>query len=331
MQIARFIPGMRSDFRTLAIALAWVLPIYPVLGEPASITLPSDRAFPENITSTRDGTIYVGSLAGGGVFRILPNSSKADLWIKPGTFGSRSIFGVLADERSNTLWACSNDVSALGVNVPGTDKGSTLKGFDLKTGEGKVSATLPGAQTLCNDIAIGPDGSAYVTNTLAPEILKLSADGKELSVWLSDVSLGPPAGGYGLDGIAFGSDGNLYVDRFTPGDVFRIAVRNGKPGKVTMLKLSRSLELTDAIRPLGDNRFLIVEGAGRVDQMTVAGDSAAIETIKGGFAGPTGATRGLNGVAWVSEGQLSFVLDPSKKGRSPSLPFHIYSVVLPKP
>jgi streptogramin lyase len=81
----------------------------------ASIDLPGDRIFPENITSTKDGTLYVGSLGSGGIIRIKPGAAKAELWIKPGTFGSRSIFGVLADERSNTLWACSNDLSALGV------------------------------------------------------------------------------------------------------------------------------------------------------------------------------------------------------------------------
>jgi hypothetical protein len=32
---------------------------------------------------------------------------------------------VLADERSNTLWACSNDLSALGVVIASTENGST--------------------------------------------------------------------------------------------------------------------------------------------------------------------------------------------------------------
>src|SRR5258707_11121488 len=138
-----------------------------------SIDLPGDRVFPENITSTRDGTLYVGSLGSGGIIRIKPGAAKAELWIKHGAFGSRSIFGVLADERSNTLWACSNDMSALGVVIASTENGSVLKGFDLKTGQGKVSAKLPGDHTFCNDIAIGPDGSAFVTNTAAPEILRL--------------------------------------------------------------------------------------------------------------------------------------------------------------
>jgi streptogramin lyase len=197
---------------------------------PASIDLPGNRVFPENITSAKDGTLYVGSLGAGGIIRIKPGAAKAEIWIKPGAFGSRSIFGILADERSNTLWVCSNDLSALGVVIASSETGSALKGFDLKTGQGKVSATLPGDHTFCNDIAIGPDGSAFVTNTAAPEILRLPPGKSQLKVWANDPRLAPPAGGSGLDGIAFGSDGNVYVDTYTAGELFRVDVTDGKAG-----------------------------------------------------------------------------------------------------
>lgn len=295
---------------------------------PASIDLPGDRVFPENLASGSDGTLYVGSLGSGGVFRIKPHTAKAELWIKPGAFGSRSIFGVLVDERSNTLWVCSNDLSALGAVIPSTETGSALKGFDLTTGQGKVSAKLPGDHTLCNDIAISADGSAFVTNTAAPQILRLPPGSNHLEVWASDPLLTPPANGAGLDGIAFGGDGNLYVDTYTPGELFRIDIAEGKAGKVTKLKPSRPLVLADAIRPLGSNEFLIIEGGGRLDRMRIHGDQALIETLKDGYAIPTGVAV-VGRSAWVSEGQLSYIFDPAKKGQTPNLPFHIYSVALP--
>jgi streptogramin lyase len=293
----------------------------------ASIDLPGDRIFPENITSTKDGTLYVGSLGSGGIIRIKPGAAKAEIWIKPGAFGSRSIFGVLADERSNTLWACSNDLSALGVVIASSETGSALKGFDLKTGQGKVSAKLPGDHTLCNDIAIGADGSAFVTNSAAPQILRLPPGSNQLEVWANDPLLAPPAGGAGLDGIAFGTSGSLYVDTYTTGELFRVDVVDGRAGKVTKLKPSRPLTLSDAIRPLGNNQFLIIEGAGRLDRMRIQGDDAVIETLKDGYAVPTGVAV-VGHTAWVSEGQLSYVFDPAKKGQAPNLPFHIYSVPL---
>src|SRR5882757_480416 len=310
-----------------AVIIAGCLMASNAFAAPASISLPGDRVFPENITSTRDGTLYVGSLGSGGIIRIKPGAAKAELWIKHGAFGSRSIFGVLADERSNTLWACSNDMSALGVVIASPENGSVLKGFDLKTGQGKVSAKLPGDHTFCNDIAIGPDGSAFVTNTAAPEILRLPPGKSQLEIWVNDPLLAPPAGGSGLDGIAFGSDGNVYVDTYTTSKLFRVDVVDGNAGKVTKLKPSRPLTLSDAIRPLGGNEFLIIEGAGRLDRMRIQGENAVIETLKDGYVTPTGVTV-IGHTAWVSEGQLAYVFDPAKRGQSPNVPFHIYSVPL---
>jgi sugar lactone lactonase YvrE len=313
--------------RAAAVTIAGCLVGSSALAVSASIDLPGDRMFPENIASAKDGTLYVGSLGSGGIIRIKPGAAKAEIWVKPGAFASRSIFGVLADERSNTLWACSNDLSALGLVIASSETGSFLKGFDLKTGQGKVSAKLPGDHTLCNDIAIGADGSAFVTNSAAPQILRLPPGSHQLEVWATDPLLAPPAGGAGLDGIAFDTSGGLYVDTYTPGELFRVDVVDGKAGKVTKLKPSRPLTLSDAIRPLGNNQFLIVEGAGRLDRMRIQGDAAVIETLKDGYEIPTGVAV-VGHTAWVSEGRLSYVFDPAKKGQTPNLPFQIYSVPL---
>jgi sugar lactone lactonase YvrE len=292
-----------------------------------SIALPGDRAFPENIAATRDGAIYIGSLGSGGVYRVAPHSKAAKSWIKPGAFGTHSVFGVLADEKSNTLWVCSNDLSAMGVIISGSDGVSALKGFDLKTSEGKISAALPGSSALCNDITIGPDGAAYVTNSMSPQILRLAPGGKELEVWFTDPSL-QPASGAGLDGLAFGPDGNLYVDRYTPGDLYRVNVKSGKATGITRLSPSRPLVLADAIRPYGKDRFLIIEGGGRLDTLAIQGDKVVVATLKDGFSVPTGVAS-VGKTAWVSEGQLSYIFDPSKKDQKPNLPFRIYSVALP--
>src|SRR6185437_9588571 len=137
------------------------------------IALPGDRAYPESISAAPDNTLYVGSLAVGGVWRVKPETGTVEPWIKPAAFGTRSILGVLVDEKANLLWVCSNDFSSSGVPGPSSVPGSFVKGFDLASGEGKVSAELPGNATLCNDVVLGPDGSLFVTNSLAPQILKL--------------------------------------------------------------------------------------------------------------------------------------------------------------
>jgi hypothetical protein len=79
-----------------------------------AIEVPGDRAFTESITAGPDGTLYLSSLASGGIARIKPGASKAEGRVAPGAFDSRSTFGVFADAKSNTLWVCSNDVSGRG-------------------------------------------------------------------------------------------------------------------------------------------------------------------------------------------------------------------------
>src|SRR5262245_41060685 len=95
-----------------------------------TIELPGERAYPESISAASDGTLYVSSLASGGVSRIKPGATKAEEWIKPGAFDSRTTFGVLVDEKTGVLWVCSNDISAIGVPGPGSATGSHLKSFD---------------------------------------------------------------------------------------------------------------------------------------------------------------------------------------------------------
>ena len=84
-----------------------------------------DKSFPESVTSTKDGTLYVGSFNLGGVVKAAPGV-KAEQFIKPGAASSRSVLGVLADEKSGMLYVCSNDITGFGVPGPGDTKGAWL-------------------------------------------------------------------------------------------------------------------------------------------------------------------------------------------------------------
>jgi hypothetical protein len=123
-------------------------------GGPLSIALPGTRAFPESITSTSDGTLFIGRLGEGGVVRANPRTGAVALFVAPGASGSWSITGVFADDASGILWACSNDLSVLGGPSGGGDHVSALKGFDLRTGAAQRSVPLPEPNAFCNDIAV---------------------------------------------------------------------------------------------------------------------------------------------------------------------------------
>lgn len=288
------------------------------------VEIPGAVVFPESIAADAAGNLYGGSLASGGIWRIKPGATRAEEWVKPGSFGSRSTFGVLVDEKSKLLWVCSNDVSFMGIAGPGSATGSHLKGFDLASGEGKVSVPLPGSPALCNDLAIDADGAVYVTNSVAPQILRLKPGGDKFEVWAEDAQFTPPDKGAGLDGIAIGGDGNIYVNTFNKAELFRVERRNGAAGAVTKLKTSRPLVLPDGMRTLNGSTFLMAEGGGTVDLVTVSGDSANIETLKDGLASPTGIARS-GGKIWVTEGQLPHLFDAAKNG-PPKLPFQVMAV-----
>jgi sugar lactone lactonase YvrE len=309
-----------------AAGLALMLGVAPgaAHAQTAPVAVP-DNSFPESLTSTKDGTIYVGSFNLGGVVKAAPGG-KAAQFIKPGAAGSRSVLGVLAEEKSGTLYVCSNDITGFGVPGPSDTKGAWLKTFDLASGAPKGSYSLNDPKSLCNDITVGADGTAYVTDSLTPNVYSLKPGGSALEVWATDPMWAPAKDGVGLDGIAFGSDGNLYATTYIPAALFRIAVKDGKAGAITALKTSRPLDHADALRTFGDG-LLLIEGAGRLNKVTVKGDEAEIETIQDGFIEPVSVTQ-IDDTGWVAEGKLSHLIGDNKQ-KDPG-PFAIKPVKLPK-
>lgn len=314
--MGRYIFGL-ARLAPLALLLA-------AAASPAPIDLPGNRLFPESVSIAPDGTAYVGSM-NGGVLRVSMQTGKAEMWIKPGAYGAGSLYGVLADPRNRMLWVCTNDFSAHGLIVPGADAGHLLKGFDLHTGEGRVSLALPGDHPTCNDMAVAKDGSVLVADTGAPQILRWRPGATALEVWVNDPILDLPKGG-GLDGIAFGGDGNLYLNNVRSGDLYRVQVgRDGKAGKVIRLALSRPLVSPDGMRPIGGMDFALAEGEGRIDRVTVKGDTAEIRTLADGISEPTGVDV-YGGMIWYVQAHLSYLFSPDKHGQSPDLPFRLTPV-----
>jgi sugar lactone lactonase YvrE len=290
---------------------------------PNEVHIPGDHVFPESITSTSDGTLYISSLGDGMIFRV-PKGGAAEPFVRPGAH-LMSVIGVLADERAGTLWACSSDLTAAGVKTEGGSGPPALKAFDLKSAALKGSVTFPGNTGFCNDMAIGRDGALYVTDTVNPRILRLKAGANAFDVWIENPIFGTK--GYNLDGIAFGGDGHLYVNTYEGGKLFRVAVKaDGSAGEVTEIKTSTPLDHPDGLRLLKGNTFLMIEGAGRLDRITIDGDTAKVDVLKDGMKTPVAVTQ-VGDIAWALEGQLDVLFDPAKKGTRPG-PFRAFAVEL---
>ncbi|WP_156428232.1 SMP-30/gluconolactonase/LRE family protein [Novosphingobium sp. FSW06-99] len=292
---------------------------------PEAISLPGDHLHPESVSITPDGMAYVGSMFGG-VLKVDLRTRTVTRWIAPGAYGSGALFGVLADLRHHIVWTCTNDFPGSTLSVAGADPGHWLKGFDLATGNGRVSLRLPGEKPVCNDMAVGRDGSLYVTDTGQPRILRWRPGATALEVWLEDTTFNPPGKVGGLDGIAVGADGALYVNNVRSGALYRVTIGpDGKAGKVTPLALSRPLASPDGMRPLGGADFLLAEGKGTISRFTVVGDRAEITTLATGINQPTGVGTAL-GSGWYVQGQLSAIFRPADS--TADLPFRLTPVAL---
>ncbi len=269
----------------------------------AEITFDGPRIFPESLTSTKNGDVYFGSLGQDSVYRATSKDSQAKTWIQPKSNGLMTVLGVFADEKAGVLWVCT---SASGGRNGAPYVGETaLKAFNLKDASLKASYAFPG-NGLCNDIAVAKDGTVYATDTIMGRVLRLKKGAAALDVWASDPMVLATA-----DGIALLADGNVYVNSVGQSTLMRIDVRkDGSAGPIVKLETSRPLQGPDGMRSVGSKTMLLVEG-GRLDEVTIDGNKAAIRVLKEGLTGITAVTL-TGGMAYVSEAKLNLRNDATK-------------------
>lgn len=294
---------------------------------PAEIHIPGDRVIPESLTAAKDGTIYIGSIVAGTIYRAKPGSDTAEPWIQPGTNGLRSIFGVFADDKSNTLWACSSTFT-FGPPAEGAAPApADLHAFDLKTGAPKGRYPLPTDGAMCNDIAIGSDGTVYATDTNNMQIVRLKSGAKTIEVWSAEGAFGPKGGV--LDGISVVKN-TVFVNTLVTSKVFSVQIgADDKAGAVAEVKLDRAIERPDGMRSFGKNSLLIIEGGGvgRLSQITLSGNTGKVKTLKEGYPDGPVAVTVVGETGYVLEGQFKAMRpDPNYKPN----PYHATAVPVGK-
>jgi len=293
----------------------------PAASAPADILILGSRVHPESVTADAAGNIYVGSI-GGTVYRAAAGSETAEPWIVPGAAtGLTSLFGVLADDARGLLWVCNNP--PFGAPPPPGAK-SGLRAFDLASGTLSAVYDFPGEGPFaCNDIAIGPDGTTFATDTAGGRIFALAPNGNELALFAADRDL------VGIDGIAFAGDGTMYINNVRRNTLQRVERdANGGFAGLTTLTLSEPVNGPDALRPLGGNRFLQAEGQGnRVTYVDIDGDRATITPVKTGLESSPGVTH-VGRTGYATEGKIGYLFDPALRGQDPG-PFVIRAFPLP--
>lgn len=89
-----------------------------------------------------------------------------------------------------------------------------LGAYDLNTGSriffADLSALLPGEPIFINDVALDPQGNAYVTNSFSPVIYKVTREGNA-SIFFQNGALALQPGEFGFNGIQYDERGFLLV------------------------------------------------------------------------------------------------------------------------
>src|SRR5689334_19671586 len=167
----------------------------------ASILIKDAKSQPESLAAAPDGTLIVGSASTPFVYKIRPGSTTPEVFIDASKEGPGTFFlGQLID--GNTVWSC---VLTPVPNTTPAQRKTALIGSDLATGKQKMRWDLPGTNSLCNDMAVGPDKALYITDTFVGKIFRLAPGATSAELWLEHRSL------TGIDGIAF-LNGAMYVN-----------------------------------------------------------------------------------------------------------------------
>jgi hypothetical protein len=271
--------------------IAFAAGLYSLIAAAAhalTVSVP-EKSQPESITVAPNGDLILGSAGSSKIYRARRGSDKAEVFVDVSADGAGTFLGVLADAPTNTLWACQIYTAA-----PGSARRSALRGFDLKTGAGKFRWELPGEKNLCNDFVVGPDKALYISDTLGAKIWRLKAGAAAPELLSDDRTL------FGIDGITFLGD-VLYENNVIFNKLYRVPMdAGGKAGRPVDIWLDKPIKGPDGMRAANGKLFLTENAAGRLDMITVNGDSAAVTVLQEGLATPT-AIEPTGDTLWYGE------------------------------
>jgi Cu-Zn family superoxide dismutase len=274
--------------------------------------LPGESVFPESIgVDPRTGDAFAGSLADGTIYRIA-RTGDVSVFSAAGAGGRASVAGIKVDAEGR-LWTAGGYEGTLDV-------------YELRGGSLLARGDVGSRPSCVNDIAFGPDGTAYVTDSFVPTLFRVDPRSLKLEAWVNLSQHGVPwPEGLNLNGIILTPDGeHLVACQTNLGRFWRVLLSSGKVDEVTLE--DGPLEHCDGLAISGSTLYVAVNARNEVHvaDLSPDGASASVRHVlsSDAFAFPT-AVAVRDDRLLVVNGQLD------KMGGSPSLPFTVVAIVQP--
>ncbi len=255
----------------------------------AEILIKDAKSQPESLAAASDGTLIVGSASTPFVYKIKPGSTTPEVFIDASAEGPGTFFlGQLVE--GNTVWSC---VLTPVPNTTPAQRKTALIASDLATGKRKLRWDLPGTNSLCNDMAVGPDKALYISDTIVGKIFRLAQGATSAELWLDHRNL------LGIDGLTF-LNGVLYYNSVFFNNLYRVPVdAQGKAGTPVQIWMDAPVKGIDGMRIANGKIVQAENGSGKIHVLTINGDRAHVEVIKEGLSEPTGMEPG-RGELWIA-------------------------------
>jgi sugar lactone lactonase YvrE len=270
-----------------------------------SVTVQHPALYPETIQyDSRRRKFLVGSFREGAIYRVDEDGRASRLVDDPRLC---SVLGIALDAERGQLWAVNSDLGAsLKPSAAGPKRLAAVGVYDAATGAVleyvDLAALLPGPHLL-NGLALDAEGNAYVTDSFAPAIYKITAAG-QASVFLQDSRFAGE--GINLNGLVVHPDGYLLVIKKSDGALFKVPLRN--PASFAKVQVPTSFVGGDGVTLLGGSDLLII-----ANQTPAATSNAAswLSTDDGWVSAKVRASQPLGAgypTTAVVQGQKIFVV-----------------------
>jgi len=277
------------------------------------ILIPGKDTFPESITIADDGQLFVSSPENGSIYTARRGDTVAVPWIA-GEAGWHS-FGLAHSPDSKTLYICQ--VSYADGPQAGPSA-SRIMAYEIATGVSTSEYRMPPPPSMCNDIAVDRDGTLYVSDYGAQQILTFRGGGYSVCAESDRLA--------GVDGIAISRAGTVFAATYRSGELYRIDCGDSALAQVQHISLPRLLDRPDGLRMLPSGDVIVAEGGrGEVTRIRIEGNRGELARL-GASAGPSSLAIDVGGDAlWILDGKVAYAFDP--KRRPTAAPFKIFRIV----